>query len=987
MRLFRQSSRDKNQTVDRSASSPLEAATLRIGLELLEAARKNKAGIFSNSYWADGLMSWALGDPAFKTQLFRFVDVFPTLHTPEQVHEYLVEYLTQPGVRVPAALSVGLKAGGLLKGTMTRTVSSQIQGMAAKFIAGEDAESALPALRKLWDEGVAFSVDLLGEACVGQTEAEIYQKRYLDLIETLSKAVAQWPANPRLDSDHIGPMPRANVSIKISSLYAKTNPIDFQGSLAGLYAAVKPLLEKAGACGVFVNFDMEQSWLKDLTIALFQKCCEEIQFEGGLAMQAYLRSGEEDAKNLIAWAKAKNKRVAVRLIKGAYWDFETIHAEQQGWPSPVWSTKPQTDACFERMTELFVKAAPRKKGDSGISLALGSHNVRSIAHAMAMLEQNDLPPAALELQMLRGMADELKRACIERGLRVREYIPVGEMIPGMAYLVRRLLENTSNESWLKAGFADNAAADVLLADPAAMAKEAPEVAPAQRHRLSVGVDELDNGKPFFTEPWRNFSVKSQRDAYGAAVAKATVPNVPSTATVEEASRAVAVAESAFPAWRDRPVFERSKLLLVAAAKMREVRDDLSGVMVREAGKPWAEADGDVCEAIDFCEYYARQAVSLFVPQRLGRFTGELDEVVHESRGVCVVISPWNFPLAICCGMTVAALVTGNTVVLKPAEQTTGIAMRLCEALWAAGVPRDVLQLVAGQGETVGAALVRDPRVATIAFTGSSAVGLDILKVAGQVLPGQPFVKRVVCEMGGKNAVIIDDTADLDEAVLGVRQSAFGFAGQKCSAASRVVALDSVHDAFVRRLVDATGSLVVGDPTRPGTDVGPVIDNDAAKKVQSYIDWGNAHAKLAFAGTVPAGLESVGKPFVAPHIFTDVQPTDRLAQEEIFGPVLSVIRASDFDNALAIANGVPLKLTGGVFTRRPAHIDRTRKEFRVGNLYINRGITGALVGRQPFGGMGLSGIGAQAGGADYLRQFVNARAICENTLRRGFAPGD
>jgi RHH-type proline utilization regulon transcriptional repressor/proline dehydrogenase/delta 1-pyrroline-5-carboxylate dehydrogenase len=450
---------------------------------------------------------------------------------------------------------------------------------------------------------------------------------------------------------------------------------------------------------------------------------------------------------------------------------------------------------------------------------------------------------------------------------------------------------------------------------------------------------------------------------------------------------VTSAHAAFPRWRDTDPGERAACLVRAAAEMRSRRDELSGIVVRESGKTWREADADVCEAIDFCEYYARESVRLFERARLGRFVGELDEQWYQPRGVAAVISPWNFPLAICAGMATAALVTGNTAVVKPAEQTPGIAKILCEILWTAGVPRDVLHFLPGPGETVGAALVRDPRVAIIAFTGSKAVGLDILEAAGRTPQGQPFVKKVVCEMGGKNAIIVDDSADLDEAVLGVRQSAFGFQGQKCSACSRVIVLDSAHDVFLHRLVEATRALVVGDPRAPGTDVGPVIDAEAAAKIRSYVEIGRTEGRLELQLPVPDGLEArVGKPYVGPAIVSGVVPIARIATEEIFGPVLAVIRARSFDEALRIANAPEYKLTGGIYSRKPAHLERAKREFRVGNLYVNRGITGALVGRQPFGGFGMSGVGSKAGGCDYLLQFVEPRACCENTMRRGFAPG-
>ena len=968
------------------ADPSLEALIHAKGLDLLNRARNNTKGMLSAAFWSDKLMEWSMKDEAFKVQLFRFVDAFPMLRTPDAVHEHLVDYLTQPGVKPPPGLDLGLKAGGLAKGLMTKTVSNQITGMASKFIAGTDAASALPKLRKMWDEGLAFSVDLLGEACVSDEEAAAYQQKYLDLINNLPSQVANWPANARLESDHLGAIPRVNVSIKISSLHARTDPIDTESSIRGLMKGLRPILQAAHERGVLINFDMEQFSLKDLTLELFMRCCEEIPFHAGLAMQAYLKSGDDDARRIVEWSKRTGRVVTVRLVKGAYWDYETIHAEQQGWPCPVWPKKALTDACFERMQRIFLESTPKRAGEGGVKLALGSHNARSIAAALATAERLGLPPSAVELQMLHGMADQLKGAAAELGLRVREYVPVGEMIPGMAYLVRRLLENTSNESWLKAGFLDNADASKLLASPHTVAMPDDAGNSAERHGLSVAHPEVGDGRPFFTEPMRDFSRLGARESYAKAIASARVPSVPNDGTVQQARDAVTLLSRSFASWRDVPVTQRAAVLVKAAATMRARRDELSAVIIQESGKTWREADADVCEAIDFCEYYAREAAPLFERRRLGRFVGELDEVIHEPRGVCVVISPWNFPLAICCGMTVAALVTGNTVLVKPAEQTPAIAKLLCDILWAAGAPREVLAFLPGQGETVGAALVRDPRVALVAFTGSKAVGLDIVKACAEVGDGQHFVKHVVCEMGGKNAIIVDASADLDEAVLGVRQSAFGFSGQKCSACSRVIVVESAHDQFLHRLIEATRCLTVGDPTLPGTDIGPVIDADAAARIRQFIEIGGKEGKLELQLPVPEGLEAkVGLPYVGPAIISGIRPEHRLANDEIFGPVLAVIKVKDFEEALAVANGTAYKLTGGIYSRKPAHLERAKREYRVGNLYLNRGITGALVGRQPFGGFGMSGLGSKAGGGGYLEHFVVPRALCENTMRRGFAP--
>ena len=1018
----------------------IEARVLAIGTDMLTRARAHKSGVLSAKFYSDALMNWSMKDPNFKVQLFRFVDAFPMLRTPEDIYDHLTDYLTQPGVTVPGVIDAAIKAGKLAKGIAAGQISKQITGMASKFIAGTDAATALPNLADLWNDGaggIAFSVDLLGEACVSDAEADAYQRKYLDLINNLPGQVGGWKAQPRLETDHLGPIPRTNVSIKISSLSARVDPIDTEGSIRELMKRIVPILEAAKAKGVFVNFDMEQFALKDLTLELFMRCCEQVDFEAGIAMQAYLRSGESDARRIADWAKRTGRIVTVRLVKGAYWDYHVIHSEQMGWECPVWMTKRETDACFERMTDILLDACPRPASpdsvtpslrhsvtSGGIKLALGSHNVRSIAYALAGLERRNLPQNALELQMLHGMADQLKFAAADMGLRIREYVPVGDMIPGMAYLVRRLLENTSNESWLKAGFMDNADPAKLLASPhqpapsvserSASSSEKPDLSTIarERHQLSDAAPGVGDSKPFFNEPFRDFSFDSVRRTYADAIARVSVPKLASDRTPADAAEMVRLAAEAFPAWRDTDQSVRSAVLVRAAAIMRQRRDELSAVMIKEAGKTWREADADTCEAIDFCEYYARQAVRLFARQRLGKFIGELDETWYQPRGVAVVISPWNFPLAICTGMTVAALVTGNPVIVKPAEQTPAIAKLmhdiLVSALGGAGVPpalaKGVLHFCPAPGETTGAALVRDPRVALIAFTGSRDVGLDILNAAAPPSPfssprpsalgPRPFLAHVICEMGGKNALIIDTSADLDEAVLAARHSAFGFQGQKCSACSRLIVVDAqgpsgpAFSHVAQRLVEATKALVIGDPSKPGTDVGPVIDADAARKIRGFIDRAKAsglkHAALDLPLADPFVAQHKER-FVAPHIFLNVPESHELAREEIFGPVLSLMHAPSFDDALRIANSLPYKLTGGVFSRMPSHIEQAKREFRVGNLYINRGITGALVARQPFGGFAMSGGGTKAGGADYLLHFVEPRACCENTMRRGFAP--
>jgi RHH-type proline utilization regulon transcriptional repressor/proline dehydrogenase/delta 1-pyrroline-5-carboxylate dehydrogenase len=449
-------------------------------------------------------------------------------------------------------------------------------------------------------------------------------------------------------------------------------------------------------------------------------------------------------------------------------------------------------------------------------------------------------------------------------------------------------------------------------------------------------------------------------------------------TEEDARDAVAAATAAFPAWRDAGAERRAEVLVGAAAWLRERRPLLAALQVRECGKPWGEADADVCEAIDFLEYYAREAVRLEqrAPELL-QAPGERNTMHYVPRGVVVVIAPWNFPLAIPTGMTVAGLATGNAVVLKPAEQSPASADFLRQALAAAGLPDGVLTVVNGFGD-VGAALVRDPRVHTIAFTGSSAVGLEIIRTAAETPDGQRHVKRVVAEMGGKNGVIVDSDADLDEAVPAILRSAFVYAGQKCSACSRVLAHEAIADALEQRLAGAAASLAVGQASDFAADVPPVIEQEAQQRVRDYAREG------ASAGRVVAGDHEVPQEgwFVAPTVVAGLPPDSRVLTEEIFGPLVAVERHPSVDAACDALDESPFALTGGLFSRNPQTVERVSRRLPVGNLYVNRHITGAMVARQPFGGNRRSGIGSKAGGPDYLLQFVEPRVVTENTMRHG-----
>jgi len=454
---------------------------------------------------------------------------------------------------------------------------------------------------------------------------------------------------------------------------------------------------------------------------------------------------------------------------------------------------------------------------------------------------------------------------------------------------------------------------------------------------------------------------------------------------QDAEQALKVLAEGRKAWSRVSLEDRVKKTEALADWMEARRDELSSWMVFEAGKSWREADADTCEAIDFCRYYAREMIRLGAPRLMQKLQGENNHLVYRPRGISLVIAPWNFPLAILAGMTIASLVTGNSVIIKPAEQTSVIGALLAQGLKEVGFPAESFYFLPGIGEEIGPQLVQDERVDLIIFTGSANVGLSIIEEAAKKpKPNQKGVKKVIAEMGGKNALIIDDDADLDEAVIGASMSAFGFQGQKCSALSRLLVHENVYDQFVSRFVEAAKSLRSGSPTQPEFQVGPVIDQEAQERIEKTILEASKRLRTLYIQEKNPALKGH---FVPLAIFEVEDDKDFIFQNEIFGPVVAVKKVKSLDEAIENANSVRFALTGGIYSRNPSHIERVKEEMEVGNLYINRGITGAIVERQPFGGYKLSGVGSKAGGPDYLIQLMEPRTITENTVRRGFAASE
>ena len=995
--------------------SDLQADVERRGRRIFELVDRHPESIFSKAGFYQRMMALSMRDEHFKVQMFRFVDVLASLRRGGEIVRHLEEYFADMHNGLAPIVHTGVRLARVAPWVSGQFLRWNVSGMARQFIAGRNPHDVMRTLRKRHRKGLGFTVDLLGEAVVSEKEATDYTVRCFDLLEGLARATRGWSDASGENSELF---PVVNLSVKISALYSQMNPADPADAISHLAPKLRQLLRRARELGAFVNFDMESYAHKNTTLALFKTLFHEPEFldwpHAGVVVQAYLQDSGKDLQDLLAWGRARGTRFTVRLVKGAYWDYERIKSRQNGWDIPVFQQKSASDANFEALTRVLLE------NESIVTAAFGSHNVRSIAHAQAVAEELGIERHRFEFQLLYGMAGPVKRALVEMGYRVREYCPVGELLPGMSYLVRRLLENTSNEGFLRAKFSDNASEESLLRDPAELVSANGTKASRPALRSHEQGEEF-NGAPrksAASEPYENaslvnFAHPEAQQKMRAALAEMRTrlgrkypliingdqvwtehtiasinPSRPdevvghvAEAGIPEAEAAVKAAREAFHRWSFTPFAERAQLLERVAAIMDQRRYELCALEVFEVGKPWAEADGDIREAIDFCGYYAQQMRLRGRPRLTQHVLGEESYQHYWPRGVALVIAPWNFPMAILCGMVTAAIVTGNAVIMKPAEQAAVCGALLMEIFEQAGVPRGVLNFLPGKGSVMGAHLVDHKDIDVIAFTGSREVGLRIWESAGKTRPGQRELKRVVCEMGGKNAVIIDSDADLDEAIVDSIYSAFGYQGQKCSALSRLIVLEENYGRVMDRLLSAAASLRMGDPEEPGITVGPVIDQAAYRRIQEYIEIGKAEATLEYQkGDVPEqGF------FIPPTIFGNVTPEMRIAREEIFGPVLSVMKARDLDEAIRMANSTEFALTAGFFSRSPAHIDRARAELVAGNVYINRSCTGAVVGRHPFGGFKMSGGGTKAGGEDYLLQFVVPRVVTENIMRHGFAP--
>lgn len=992
----------------------LDRRIREVGRDIFALAVQARPRPWQKLWWLDKGMQWLDGDETLRTRAFQFVDCLPSLRTDADVMRHLSEYFDPRYVDLPPIVH-RLPAPGLFHETRATVLGRATQVgariMAGRFITGYDVPSVLRTLTALRRKQMAFTLDVLGEFTTSWRCADHYAGVYRDLMERLAPLARSWGREPRIDDDAHGPMPRINLSIKLTGLDPHFDAIDPDRAHENVGRRLRPLLRRARELGIFINIDMESFAYRDLTLDLFTNILMEDEFRDftdvGIVLQAYLVDGERDLARLLDWRARRGHPFAIRLVKGAYWDAETAGAVRAHKAPPVWTRKWETDACYERMVKTMLEHA------DAIRPAFASHNVRSLGAIYARAESLGLTKRQYEVQMLYGMGDPLKQAMVDLGCCVRVYCPYGDLMPGMGYLIRRLLENTSNEGFLKQSFGDRSAHERLLTDPS-ISRPPSAPLPTRHYQNS---DPEEPMSTFTNASNTNFALAENRQKMLGALAyvrgdvgrhypmmingapvtseqtfKTHNPARPNEVighvakcTTADVDRAVAAARKSFATWRHTPVAVRADFCRKVADRLEMRRFELAGTMVLEVGKPWREADGDVTEAVDHWRYYADQIERIESRPRLRNIPGEDNMLTYSPKGVCAVISPWAFPLAILSWMTSAALAAGNTVVVKPAQQASVLAGKLIEVLHDVGFPNGTVNFVPGEGSVVGAHLVEHEGVNIVAFAGSRAVGTQVIRAGTELRPGQGFIKKMIVEMGGKNAIIVDDDADMDGAVQGVIESAFAFAGQKCSSCSRLIVLDGIYTAFLDRLGEAVKSIVIGPAEAPSTLVGPVMDKNAQTRIQEFIELGKREGRLLAEATLP-GACGEGY-FVPPTVIADVEPQSRLAQEEVLGPLLTVLRARSFDHAIEIANNSRYALTGGVYSRSPVHIEQARRDFAVGNLYINRRITGSQVDAQPFGGFRLSGTGVKAGSPDYLLHFMDARCITENMQRSGLVPID
>lgn len=878
--------------------------------------------------------------------------------------------------------TLALQVASFLPAQMLATIVRHlVRKMAKRFIAGESISTSTKTLKDLRASNRQSTLDQLGELVVSTKEADEYFEKVLQLIHGLKHHI------PKGEKNSAGIL-NAHVSIKVSALSHDFRPQAFEATYALVAPRLRRILQEAAREEVFINVDAEHYHYRDLVLRIFGKVLletSELKYfaQTGIVIQGYLRDGAQHLLDVAELARKRKLRMPIRLVKGAYWDAETIEGEAHQFIPPQFLNKEESDLHFRQLAYLALE------NHEFIQLAIGSHNLQDHAFVESLRTLRFPKAPVIEHQCLHMTYEALSHGLAKMGWPTRNYMPIGNLLVGMAYLVRRIMENSSQVGVLSIMRSHQKASGLISpVDVHANKKKTGSIvhdsfitqlksdfSPVRPLRLHLTHElaSLQKSLSLMEHKLNTIQLACSSSQDGKVICSSKPDLFLGTYkshTRQEAEQTVIRLEKGLDqsSWgKPDNVIQRVAVMMKAADLMLLRRNELATLMIYEAGKTMPEALADVDEAIDFINFYARQEINLQL--QVEKFT---------NRGVFSVIAPWNFPLAIPCGMAVAPLVAGNAVILKPAEQTPLIGQELFNLLIEAGVPPEVFALIQGDGETVGAPLVKHPRTAGVVFTGSKGVGQWIYQTAGDKYLNHyhlqlPMQKKIITEMGGKNAIIVTNNCELDETISGILYAAFGHAGQKCSAASRVIVHKEVKEALISRLVLAIRDLKVGESLDPATSVNPLISAEDQKRVRKAIEEAKEEAiRVQGRILIDRSFEKLPGFCVGPAVFElpphQASKKESWSQREIFGPVIHIVEYESLIEAVELFNGTEYALTGGVYSQSQDDIDFLLKYLRSGNIYINRPNTGARVGIEPFGGFKLSGTGPKAGGPEYLAQF-------------------
>ena len=948
----------------------------RIGAQM-KAYRSPLFEKFSNA-----LLNLTADFPLVRIHLLKFLAILPSLDHDTQGREVkrilqesfrrLLKDNTFQEKKLPFWLSISvtlvLPIFSLIPARILATVvRMSVRATARRFIAGETISVADRSIKALLQSGRTATLDQLGELVVSPSEADTYLTRVLELIEGLSRTVEKGARNA-------AGILSAHVSVKVTALGAQIVPEDFEGSYKQIAPRLIQILLAAKEHHVFINIDAEHHHVRDLVLSIYSKVLLETPelhtFEDtGIVLQAYLRDAHSHLDKILNLAQKRKIRMPIRLVKGAYWDAETVEAEAHGFAAPQFQNKVETDIHYRQLVHRILSSA------EDLQLCVASHNLFDHAFAESLRELRFPQAPTLEHQCLHMTYEALSVGLARSGLPVRNYVPIGSLLVGMAYLVRRIMENSSQVGFLTQMRQHRTETTFT---PSELLEQSRAKGTLALHSIATLDSEFRNIPPvrLFEEKHRRIFEKSKQAFLShpkifehphlssgdwVAIVNPSEPEqivgrVRFASQAETHSAVQTIHKST--SWSHQSAQERSATLLKAAILLTTRRLEWAHWIIAESGKSVREALADVDEAIDFLNYYSTEALKLKQANPVGP---------------TAVIAPWNFPLAISCGMTTAALAAGNPTILKPAEQTPLIASLLVSLLHEAGVPQDALIYLPGMGETVGKTLTESPHIRSVVFTGSKAVGQLIAETVNcRVSQGE--TARVIAEMGGKNAIVVTSSAELDETVSGCIYSAFGHSGQKCSALSRLLVNASVADSFINRFTAAAQDLKIGPSHDYATVVNPVITFEDQKRLKLTAERIRQEAK-EFGGKVwvdrvdeSAHGFSVG-PLVVELPATRAFQKESEAQKEHFGPFVHIIRYSNFKEAVQLFNSTEYALTGGIFSQSQDDIEFLLSKLEAGNLYVNRSCTGARVAIEPFGGFKHSGTGPKAGGPQYLHALV------------------